>query len=450
MRNIQISVSPRPGTNDNQFSFMTNSAQSNPNQESQVYEFLRANISYSIQTSKVTSKAVFSMNAPLGPTNIIRSGQLVIMTDGPDKIFEGQIIPRYINTPISQDGQGGLFLEATLIPSIYQLTTTPMVFDPTQVDQINSLLGVNLAAILVGATAQEVFVTEFLSYMISNTDYATSFKKTIKASGLPDKVFLMASAGQKRDDILRASLDYTNTVIYQQEDGTITIRPLSASVKAPFMLDLANTGFGQVNAGGQTKISMLNFEYEENGVLTPSVISNYALLPSNLGVIDDDVSALLVSYKPNPKYYPRVQQLQNTGWFVGDIANSQINQNIVSDPTVAAIVKGYQAQADQYMISSVQSGASQDFIASYQSLLSGKQLGAALTTYSSLNCGISLDDPYLPATGMGNILGSCVEIQNCDMQVGIIAGYTRSYSASGSFIALNIVPIGSITGYWTS
>lgn len=446
MRNLQITVFARPNTNDNTFSFLSNSATANPGQEDQTYAFISAMLNYSVQGSSVTSTVIFSMNTPLSGTNVIRSGQPIKIMDGADEIFEGQIIPKYQSLPISDNGRGGLYLIATLIPSIFQLTVTPMVFDSNQAQQINSLLGIDLATILAGNVAQQVATSDLLSYIVTNTDYKNIFQKTISPQNLPASVFLMATAGQSRDMVLRASIDFTNTVLYQQEDGNIIIRQLDSGIKTPFSLDLANANSGEVN-NGEPKISILEYSYQDNAVLCPGVVSNYALLPANQSIAAD-VSVLLVSYKPSATFYPRIQQLQNTGWFVGSIVNSQINQNIVSDPTVAAILQGYQSYPDQYMTSSAQFGAKEDFIAAYQALLTGKQLGQALTGYANLECLISLDDPYLPTAGMGNILGSCVTIQNCDLGEGLIATYSRSYSAEGSYMSLNIVPLGSITGYW--
>lgn len=446
MRNIQISISARPGTTDTEFNFFTNSSVSNPNQETQTYEFVSANLSYSLTSSSVTSQIVFSMNEPMSTNNIIRSGQLVKIIDGADVVFEGQIIPKYVCLPVSDSGQGGMYLMGTLVPSIFQLTVTPMVFDATQANYINSLLGIEVASILIGNVSQDVDVSTLLTYMVSNTDYSNSFLKTVQYSGLPDQVFLMASAGQKRDEVLRTSLDYTNTVIYQQEDGTIIIKQLTSTEKCPFSIDLANANFGELNSDVNNKVTLLTFEYDDNALTTPSVISNYALIPAGTGLIVDTGYA---NYKPNPDFYPRIQQLQNTGWFVGQITNCQINSNIMADPALAAILIGYQTSKDQYMTSTLSTITNDSgFFTTYQSLITAKQLGAALTDYAKITGTITLDDPNLPTTGMGNILGTCIDIQNCDMKSGLIASYARTYSANGSFISFNIVPLGSITGYW--
>ena len=451
MRNIQIYISARPGTSDNTFSFVTNSSQSDPNQEAQVYEFISMDINYFIQSSNVLSQIIFSMNVPVGPLNVIRSGQIVQISDEGNVVFEGIIVPSYSVLPVSDNGTGGVFLVGTLLPSICQLASTPMVFDTTQANQINSLLGISIINILAGGVAQNVSTSDLLSYIITNTDYNTTFQKTIIYGDLPETVFLMASAGQSRDAVVRASIDFTNTVMYQAENGTIIIRQLNSSLQAPFSLDLSNSLNGEVSADGTNKLQMLQYKYSDNAISCPSVISNYGLLAAD-PAISADVQSLLVTYTPNPTYFPRVQQLQKSGWFVGSIMNSQINNNIVTDPTVASILKNYQAFPDKYMLSaaSLDESGPTGFVTAYQSLLTGKQLGHALTTYAGLECVISLDDPNIPSIGMTDILGTCVNIGNCDLKSGLIAAYKRSYSAAGSFLALNIVPLGSITGYWSA
>lgn len=77
-------------------------------------------------------------------------------------------------------------------------------------------------------------------------------------------------------------------------------------------------------------------------------------------------------------------------------------------------------------------------------------MGNALTGYASLSGTISLDDKSLAKVDMQTVLGKIVQINNCDLQSGIIATCSRSYSAQGSYLNFNIAPLGSLTGYWKS
>jgi hypothetical protein len=164
-----------------------------------------------------------------------------------------------------------------------------------------------------------------------------------------------------------------------------------------------------------------------------------------------NASRNLLSYTPNPQFFSRVNQLATTGWFTGLIGTTQINENIITDPTVAKVISGYLAYPDKYMTSSQQFGAAENATASYQALLTGKELAASLNDYATLQGLISLDDPNISIQqNMDAVLGTIIKIQNCDMQSGIITTCTRSYSTAGSYLNFNATPLGSITGYWKS
>ncbi len=451
MRLLTITIYARPNTTDNTYTFNSLNLLStilvSSTDVSRVYQFNSMNLNYSILTSTITSILILTMDVPMTQLNVLRSGQPIEITDNGNTIFQGILLtPQYQMLPVHEDGSsGGMLVVFTLAPSIYQLSLLPMLFDPTQKTQIDSLLGIDTSTILVGQVGQQVSTQLLLDYMITNTDFADFFDKTIEYDGLPDNVFLMATAGQSRDSVLRSSIDFTNTVFYQQEDGELIIRPLDATIKAPFIINITNDTQSDGFPG------LLEYTYTDNAASTPAIISNYNILSPALGVVSN-ASANYLSYKPNPVYFTRIQQLQSTGWFSGVLGNTPINNNIVNNPSVQAFLGGLQTQPDQYMISSSQVGAKQNFITAYQALITGKAMGQALTTYSNLECQISLDDQYFPTTTSTNylLLGKCVDILNCDMKAGIIGAYSRNYSPAGSYINLNIVPLGSITGYWTN
>jgi hypothetical protein len=391
------------------------------------------------------------MNQPPASTNVLRSGQPIIITDTNQTVFQGVLLScQYEIVPPTENGPGGIFLIATLAPSIYQLTISPLIFDATQAVQIQTLTGVNVNAILGASVTQSIATSALLSYIISSMDYSIFFGNTINVQDLSSSVFLMAGLGESRDEVLRNSINFFNCVLYQQEDGIIIIRQLDATLLCPFAVDLQNqynNNLGiPVNGNIVPIVPMLQYSYTDNAYSTPATVSNYAILAPGLSA-SNNTNALVISYAPNPTFFPRLKQLQTSGWFVGTIDKTQINSNIVSDPTIATALTNFNTNPDQYMLNVTPNNiAKSGFITSYQSLLTAKALGNALTGYATLNGTISLDDPNLPE--IGNIIGSVIDIQNCDLTQGIIATTNRSYSTSGSFLNFNIVPLGSITGYY--
>ena len=453
MRNITINIYPRTNTGNNYFNFGTLQSGLIPvgsleytttgNDVSNIYAFNSMKINYSLFSSDITSVLTLTMNVPETPSNILRSGQPIIITDNGSTIFEGVVLtPNYNVLKVNKDSRSNVVVTLILAPSILQLTKLPMLFDVEQKNQIDGLLGIDTAIILAANVTQQVGTEDLLNYMVSNTDLQDFFNKAITYSGLPDEIYLMAQAGQVRDSVLRISIDFTNTVFYQQEDGECIIRQLDATIKTPFIIDPTNsTQFDLFPA-------ILEHTYIDGAANTLAVVSNYNILSPGVG-ISTNANANYLSYAPNPEFYPRVQELQNTGWFSGSIEHTPINNNIVNNPSLAPFLNGLQTTPNQYMVSSDQYGASQNFIAAYQALITAKMMGAALVNYQNLMCTISLDDPYL-TTDTSLILGTCVDIINSDMKAGLIATYSRDYSLAGSFITLNLVPLGSCTGYWVN
>lgn len=413
-----------------------------------LYNFIQATLNYSVFDSAITSELVLSMREPPTEENILQSGQTIQIQDNGEIVFEGILnTVQTVLTPMTGQSQGGIYALITLSPSIEQLTITPLIYDQNQASQISELTGVNTTYLLAGEVAQTVETSKLLEYMISNTFYSTVFNKTISSEDLSDNIFLMAAAGDTRDTVLRTSIDFYNCVLYQKENGTIQIRQLDASLIAPFAVDLRNQ---YVPSDGQlpqeTLVPILQWAYSDSAYTTPCVVSNYALVPANLS-ISGGIDTSLISYTPNNLYFPRLAALKKAGWFVGSIGQAQINQNIVTNPTAATALAGFQARIDQYMQKAAGTGYSNDFLSSYQALLTAKQLAFDLTRYASFFGQVSLDDPHLP-DNLGEVIGRVINIQNCKMKQGLIAESTRTYSAKGSYLSFHVVPLGSFTGYW--
>lgn len=449
MRSISISIFARAGTKDNHYNFSSLNTLSNLKGLDNVYQFYSCDINYSLQTSSVLSQLVLSMSDTVKPSNILRSGQNIEITDNNNIIFQGIILSITYSVSPSTNQSGGSFAFLTLAPSIYQLALLPMIFDNAQRTQIQSLLNIDIASFLVANNTQLVDTQKFINYLATNTDIVNIFNHKITISDLPKQVYIMAQAGQSRDSVLRSSIDYTNTVFYQQENGAPIIRQLTDKIVAPFTL-LLNAGDAVVEGylTGTVYPSVLSYEYTDNALTVPSVVNNYAIIPPNTSIASNTPLNNFVSFKPNPKYYPRVEQLQKAGWFSGQLQHSPINQNIISDTSLFAILQNYQVQTDQYMLSLSDKNTLDKKLLAYQTLIAGKTMGQSLVSYSNLECRLSLDDRVFDGVNMQFLLGKIVNITNSDMQSGLIATYSRHYSIQGSYISLCLVPIGSITGYW--
>jgi hypothetical protein len=258
----------------------------------------------------------------------------------------------------------------------------------------------------------------------------------------------MTSPGDSRDTMLRTSIDFYNCVMFQKENGIIQIRQLDTSIIAPFAVDLQNEYLPPNQLPSQVIVPMLKWNFYDSAYETPCVMSNYALVPPQLS-ITQSVDTSLISYTPNSRYYPRLDALKNSGWFVGAIGQTQINQNIIQNPTATTALAGFQASIDLYMKKSSGTGYQNDFLSSYQALLTAKQLAIEITKYSGLIGQVSLDDPNMPDS-IGDFIGTILNIQNCDMQQGVVSKSTRRYSVNGSYLDFDVAPLGSFTGYWKS
>ncbi len=447
MRELYIDIEQRPGiTDDNTIRF---SGQS----ENDIYQLISLNLNYSVVSSQVTSMLIMGMNEPLSKSNEIYGGQPISITDNGETVFQGFILQaRYVLAPLNESEAGGMFFYATLAPSIYQLALTPVIFDDTQANQIEQLTGLQAVGFLVGGIDQQTTPAKLLDYMISNTLYKNFFQNTISPEDLPNEVFVMVnSPTDTRDTVLRSSIDFCNTVLYQNEAGTIVIRQLDANRTAPFDLSLQNLyqSSNEQQQGGKPYAALLTYEYTDNSATTPSVISNTFMLDPKFSATGKAAPGVL-TYAPAPKYFPQVGNLAKTGWFVGQIGWTQVNSNIVNNPTASAVLRGFQsAGIDNYMIATQPSGVEAPTAAAYQELLTAKQMGMALSGYAGILGTISLDDLALQNIDLGEVVGTVTNIQNSSLlPQGLIATVSRTYSAQGSYMSFNIVPLGSFTGYW--
>lgn len=448
MRDISISITSRPTLDDNIFAFDS----LNQFVQDQPYALLYCELNYSVLSSNITGILRLAMSRAVSSDTVLKSGQPIVIKDNGYTVFEGILYsPKYFLGQLDEQGPNEFFVEIVLTPSIFQLTKAPMIFDFRQVAQIKQLTGVDVTSILAAQVNQSIDTDSLLQYITSNTDYSNIFGREIQNpdDSLPDSVFLMADVNEPKDSVLRSSLDYLNIVMYQEESGDIVIRQLDDKVKCPFNIDLHNTPVTLSDANQTPIVPMVQYMYSDNACDTPSVTTNYAVLDPGLSVVGQ-TSELILSYAGNPEFFPRLEQLQKSGWFVGQTGRTQINRNIVSDPTTQAVLNGYEAKKDQYMINVIPDNvAVNEFISSYQALETGKQMALGLMSYAEIDGIISLDDPNLP-NDLSKILGTSIDIMNCELQSGIVTTYTRVYGERQSQMRMTILPLGSITGYYAS
>lgn len=449
MRNIQILIQPRV---DNDYSYYFNS--NDEFSSDSIYSFINMKLNYSLQTSNILSDLTLSMNEPLNSTNQIKSGQNIIVNDNGKTIFQGIVLSiRYKMLPVSQNG-GGNFAFLILAPSIYQLCMLPMVYSEEQKQQINNLLKINVEILLIAGITQKVKTQDLFNYVISNTDITNIFNHTININDLPNEVYILSEAGQNRDAVIRSSLDYTNTVFYQQEDGQIIIRQLSTEniYQATFGIALNLKDRELLNLTEDIQYpTILSYDFVDNALVTPTLINSYCILPTNLSVA---VNNNFVSVMPNSEYYPRVHELLNNGWYSARLTYASINDNIIKDTGFSAILNNYKTNSSKYLINSNTTNALNESYNAFQTLLINKEMAQGLINYNLLEVIMSLDDEVFDNMDTSSLLGKIVNINNSSinntMKSGIITTYSRDYSLNGSFINLSIAPEGSITGYWKS
>lgn len=449
MRNIQILITQRV---DSDYSYYFDS--SNEYNADDVYNFINMKLNYSLQTSNILSDLTLSMVQPLNAYNQIKSGQNVIITDNGQIVFQGVILSiRYKVLPTTENG-GGSFAFLVLAPSIYQLCMLPMVYNEEQKQQIKDTLGIDVNILLLAGITQKVKTTDLFKYVISNTDIETVFHHDVDINDLPDEVYILTEAGQNRDSVIRSSLDYTNTVFYQQEDGKLIIRQLATTSEylASFgvALNLQDRELLNITEDIQYP-TILSYDFIDNAVITPSLINSYCILPAGLSVA---INNNFTSVKPSNEFYPRIKELVDNGWYSARLTYAGINDNIIKDTGFSAILNKYKTYESKYLINSTTSNAISDDYNSFQKLLINKEMAQSLVNYSLLECVISLDDPVFDNMDTSNLLGKIVNINNSSinntMNSGIIITYSREYSINGTFINLSLAPIGSITGYWKS
>ena len=425
------------------------------------YAMLSAQFDHSLVQSNLLSKVTLICSQPYSKTIGFQGGQPVRVWDNEEVVFDGVIV-----RPIYYIKNQMQYCDLVLGTYTYQLTKMPLFFTADMLTQLSELLGLpNLGSSVAGNVSVPVNLSVLLNAIKANTDYSVYGKNTWITDD-SSEVFIMAHTGQNRDMILRQSIDFLNEVFYQQESGEWVIATLSNKNMAPFSIDVTNkTATTMVKSSGNQQItpSLFNIYFTDNSYDTPLYCVNYGMVPPNI-VSDVGVNSFVVSVVPNLKYFPRMQQLKDSSWFVGEYDYTEINGNIVSDPAMRQAFNQKYVAENPYLnfINGGSDGqgnskkVNTDFNA-YQLLLSFKDMSRQLTNYQQFGGTFLLDDPaFYDADGnalvdLGNLLGKIVPINNCIMESGIIATTSRNYGEDGiASLSINLAPLGSITGKWAS
>jgi hypothetical protein len=440
------------------------------------YRLISAVFMHSIVQSDLLSKVSFIMTKPNSKEYSFQGGQPVRVWDAGLIIFDGVIVkPMYFTKNNMQ------YCDLILGTYAYQLTKMPLFFTTAQLQQLNEILGINLDSSLAGKVAVSIPLASLTDAIIDNTDYEAYGKNEIIFDGdYEQEIYLMATTGQSRDAVIRQSIDFLNEVFYQQESGEWRIDTLDANNLAPFSIDVTNASATSMT---EYDLAPVNGAIPDNGFI-PATLETPKAVPSlidvvfidntyttpvcatNYGFVEPDVAnaakatSFIVAVTPdlNKPEFKRMNQLVNSSWFIGSYESSQIDDNIVNDPTMAAVFnQGYIVNNPyfKYASNGVDSKGNNvkvsDSFTAYQLLLAYKTMAKFLSSYYQLIATFLLDDPVFSRgkIPLGNLLGTVVPINNCIMEQGIIATTARSYNEDGrATFSINLAPLGSLTGKW--
>jgi hypothetical protein len=454
MRKTQLLIYPLDDANDVEYSFNltaddTDDGYINGVSVTKEYKFLLCDLNYSLTSSLTPSLLILGLNQPQTKKNTLRSGQLVEVADNGVIVFQGNIdLVTYEVSP-----ETGPIVILTLVQSIFQLTKIPFIFSSDQIKQIQKLTNLNAQLMLISDYAQKVNTEQFLNLIIDNTFYKNYWEQDkINYQDLSKDTFVLATSGVNRDEVLRSSLKCMNVVIYQNESGKIIIRGLDDKTLSPFNVDITQNSIFNDALNPKFKagdnVALLGYKYIEHATSVPLFISNYNILSPDISNAED-AKVFILTYAPSEKYFPRVYTLKNKGWWSGIIETTQISSNIIGSAEFQAILNQINTQPDKYMKNINADVKQNNAFSYYQALLTADSLADKLKDYNHFIGKVSLDDKFLPED-ISNLLGSIMNIGNCDMEHGIVATYNRHYGQDGSYLNFTLLPLGSLIGIWNN
>jgi hypothetical protein len=431
---LNIKIYKCKGSDDTEFEFTLNQATENTHG----HGFISCNLAYDINKFNPIGTMMLLVR---GPKVYIQSGQPIEVQQNGVTIYQGIVLSA--TSKLNGDND---IIHLQLIPSAGQLSLCNFMFDRTIRDQIQKLTGVDMSLLLITGFNAEISTQKLLDVMIANTVYQNQFQHNLViANDLPMNLRVLSDVVDSKEVVLRKSLQWFNTVAYQQESGKIIIRQLDSRLQCPFSIDYINQGASLYIADQKPCLAVLDREFDDNA-LSYSTLSSYSILQANLEeALKANNNKLTVS--PNYKYFDRVKVLQENGWIIGKIMQIPLNSSFLENPAYTEALKGMQSQPTQYFNSTGGSATAKEFYSNYQRMVTQQAMSAQMSGYWILKATVSIDDAFFPY-GVGDIQGTIINIDNAPVKQGIIASYTKEFSASSSFIHMIILPVGTITGFW--
>lgn len=434
MTTLNIKIYKCKGSDDTEFEFTFNQATENTHG----HGFISCNLAYDINRFNPIGTMTLLVR---DPKVYIQSGQPIEVQQNGVTIYQGIVLSA--TSKLNGDND---IIQLQLIPSAGQLSLCNFMFDRTIRDQIQKLTGVDMSLLLITGFNAEVSTQKLLDVMIANTVYQNQFQHNLViANDLPSELRVVSDITDSKEIVLRKSLQWFNTVAYQQENGKIIIKQLDSRLQCPFSIDYMNQGASLYIADQKPCLAVLDREFDDNA-LSYSTLSSYSILQANLEeALKANNNKLTVS--PNYKYFDRVKVLQENGWIIGKIMQIPLNDSFLKDPAYTEALKGMQSQPTQYFNSTGGSATAKEFYSNYQRMVTQQAMAAQMSGYWILKATVSIDDAFFP-DGVGDIQGTIINIDNAPVKQGIIASYTKEFSATSSFIHMIILPVGTITGFW--
>lgn len=438
MTTLNIKLYKCKGSDDTEFEFTFNQATENTHG----HGFISCNLTYDINRFNPISTMTLLVR---DPKVYIQSGQPIEVQQNGATIYQGIVLSVKNKLTVENEKIYDI-VELQLLPSAGQLSSCNFMFDRTIRDQIQKLTGVDMSLLLITGFNAEVSTQKLLDVMIANTVYQNQFQhNSVIANDLPVNLRVVSDVTDSKEIVLRKSLQWFNTVAYQQENGKIIIRQLDSRLQCPFSIDYMNQGASLYLADQKPCLAVLDREYDDNA-LSYSTLSSYSILQANVAeAIKADNNKLTVA--PNYKYFDRVKVLQDNGWIIGKIMQIPLNSSFLENPAYTEALKGMQSQPTQYFNSTGGSATAKEFYSNYQRMVTQQAMAAQMSGYWILKATVSIDDAFFP-DGVGDIQGTIINIDNAPVKQGIIASYTKEFNANSSFIHMIILPIGTITGFW--
>ncbi len=307
--------------------------------DNDIYKFLHMQLNYSITQSSNPSFVDIGIDLnTLDPDRLIQSGQeinvYVIADDSTalQLIFAGWV--RSIDRTCSMQGTYMRLNIDNVLGELTILGSNTNFNDATQ--QYNTIM-LNIAA-------NKVNLVPFLNTiangsLLTDVPYAqqSTLSKTENwftfidgnAPALPDTLWALCQVNKPRDDVLREILFPYNRILWQNPQGDYIIQPLFYDDKADsaWNVDLFN------NDG-----NWLSWDISDHaGEMINRIDCQFAaILPFNgYGNANYSDNNIYTSSFANPTYYPRMNQLQQSGLFDTSILTTKaLDSSLITDASL--------------------------------------------------------------------------------------------------------------------